>query len=165
MRYLISIVIFKVFGGVKNARYLGVTVGNVSRIYTRYFGSEPFLVEIGNNVTISSNVTFLTHDGSYSLVSEENRRYYKFGRITIGNNVFVGANSTILPGVTIGDNVVIGTCSVVTKSVPSNTVYAGNPARFIKSFDSFSDSVTSSSNRNSHRSRNESYKDWVLKQL
>lgn len=54
-----------------------------------------------------------------------------FGRIQIGNNVFIGMRALILKGVTIGDNVVIGAGSVVTKKIPSNSVYAGIPARRI----------------------------------
>lgn len=52
--------------------------------------------------------------------------------MTIGNNVWIGGSSTILPGVTVGDNVVIGAGSVVTRDVPSDVVVGGNPARIIK---------------------------------
>lgn len=55
----------------------------------------------------------------------------KFGRIKIEDNCFIGADTTILPGVTIGKNCVIGAKSVVTKSLKPNGVYAGNPAKFI----------------------------------
>jgi acetyltransferase-like isoleucine patch superfamily enzyme len=52
--------------------------------------------------------------------------------VILGKNVWVGRNSVILKGVHIGDNSIIGACSVVTKDVPSNQVFGGNPARFIK---------------------------------
>ncbi|HEX7757448.1 MAG TPA: DapH/DapD/GlmU-related protein, partial [Niabella sp.] len=52
--------------------------------------------------------------------------------VTIGNNVWVGGNATILPGVTIGDNCVIGAGSVVTKDIPANSLAVGNPARVIR---------------------------------
>lgn len=52
--------------------------------------------------------------------------------IKIGRNVWIGSNSTILPGVTVGDNAVIGAGSVVTRDVPENMVAAGNPAKVIK---------------------------------
>src|SRR3954467_3595634 len=86
-------------GGVAYARHLGVTVGQNCRIYTTRFGSEPFLVEIGNKVTVTSGVTILTHDGSTWLMNDSKGRRYLFKKVKIGNNVFVGINSTIMPGV------------------------------------------------------------------
>ena len=93
----------------------------------RIDASYPFLIEIGDDVGFSTNVTVLAHDDSL-------RRFTgiaKIGRVSIGNHVFVGASSTILPNVRIGNNVVIGAGSVVTKTVPDNVVVAGNPARII----------------------------------
>lgn len=86
-----------------------------------------FLIEIGNNVTFSIRVTLMAHDASTKKIIG----YTKIGKIKIGDNVFVGANSTILPNITIGDNSIIGANSVVTKNVPNNTVVAGNPAKVI----------------------------------
>lgn len=86
-----------------------------------------FLIEIGNNVTMSIKVTILAHDAS----TKNYLGYTKIGKVIIGNNVFIGANSTILPDVIIGDNVIIGANSVVTKNVPKDVVIAGNPAKII----------------------------------
>ena len=61
----------------------------------------------------------------------------KIGILQIGNNVFVGANSIVLPNVRIGDNVIIGAGSVISKDVPSNSVYAGNPAHLICTFSEY----------------------------
>jgi acetyltransferase-like isoleucine patch superfamily enzyme len=123
-------------GGVRNARRLGVTVGKHCRIYTSRFGTEPFLITIGDRVTVTSGVVFLTHDGSTWLVRDENgSRYQKFAPIVIGSDVFIGVNSIILPGVTIGSRVVVAAGSVVTRDVPDNTVVAGVPAREISRFD------------------------------
>ena len=94
-----------------------------------------WLIEIGDNVTLATGVKLLAHDASTSLIDKVGT---KIGRITIGNNVFIGAYSIVLPGVTIGDNVVVGAGSVVTKDIPSNSVVAGNPAAFICSFDEYS---------------------------
>lgn len=58
---------------------------------------------------------------------------------TIGNNVYIAANSTVIGDISIGDNVIIGAGSVVTKDIPSNSVYIGNPARFIKKLDNSSE--------------------------
>jgi acetyltransferase-like isoleucine patch superfamily enzyme len=97
------------------------------------FGSEPYLIEIGDHVTISSHVTFVTHDGATWVFRHrhEHQGLQRFGRIKIGNNCFIGTRSVILPDVRIGDNCVVGAGSVVTRSIPDNTVVAGSPARAI----------------------------------
>ena len=63
--------------------------------------------------------------------------YTKIGKITIGNNVFIGANTTVLPNIVIGDNVVIGCNSVITKNIKNNSVVVGNPARVICTYDEY----------------------------
>jgi hypothetical protein len=70
------------------------------------------------------------------MIDQKGRRQ-RFGRITIGNNVFIGARSTFLPGVKVGENCVIGTGSVVTKSIPPGFVVAGNPAKIICTTDDY----------------------------
>jgi acetyltransferase-like isoleucine patch superfamily enzyme len=117
------------------AKYLGVNIGNNCRIYTKNFGTEPFLVSIGNHCTITAGVVFVTHDGSTWLHNDEKGRRYFYAPIEIGNDVFVGINTIIMPGVKIEDRVIIGAGSVVVKSVPSGVVVAGNPAKIIGSYD------------------------------
>lgn len=111
------------------------------------FGSEPYLVTICDNVLISSNVQFLTHDGSvHTIVSQEkyhDKPVHKYGRIVVGENTFIGANVVILPNVYIGKNCIIGAGSVVTKSIPDNSVVAGVPARVINDLESYSEKVIS----------------------
>jgi maltose O-acetyltransferase len=85
-----------------------------------------FLIEIGDDVTISHS-TILAHDGATKKFIGKSR----IGRVKIGNRVFIGYNSLILPNTLIGDDVIIGAGSVVTKDVPSNSVVAGVPARVI----------------------------------
>ena len=92
-----------------------------------------FLIDIGDNVTFSIRVTLMAHDAS----TKKSLGYTKIGRISVGDNVFVGANTTILPNVSIGNNVVIGANSLVTKSIPDNCVVAGNPARVLCSLEEF----------------------------
>lgn len=133
------------FGGVKLARRLGVTVGNDCRIYTRVWGSEPFLISIGNRVTITDGVKILTHDGATWLIRNEHGcRFQRFAAVEIGDNVFIGVNAIIMPGITIGSNVIIGAGSVVTKNLSSNGVYVGNPAKFIKKFIDYEQKVIGS---------------------
>ena len=113
---------------IKYARYLGVKVGNNCRFVDNpAWGTEPYLISIGNHVLISGKVTFLTHDGSTWVFREEGpyKDTYKFGPITVGNNCFIGLNSTILPNVEIGDNSIIAAGSMVTKSVPTGEVWGG----------------------------------------
>ncbi len=118
-------------GGVAYSRKLGVAVGENCRIYTRNFGSEPFLVTIGNQVTVTGGVTFVTHEGAGILFRDRKGRRYHYAPIVIGDNVFIGIRSIILPGVKIGNNVIIAAGSVVSKSVPDNAIVGGIPAKII----------------------------------
>ncbi len=90
-------------------------------------------IEIGDNVTLAPRVHILAHDASTHVFLG----YTKIGNVKIGNNVFIGATSTILPGVTIGNNVVIGAGSVVSKDIPDNSVAIGVPARVVQSLDTY----------------------------
>ena len=89
--------------------------------------SHCWLITIGENVTIAPRVHILCHDAS----TKQFLGYTKIGRVTIGNNVFVGAESVVMPGVTIGDNVIIGANTTVTHDIPSNSVVVGSPARIL----------------------------------
>ncbi len=103
------------------------------------FGSEPYLITLGNNVKLTANVRFITHDGGMYVLRNNGfaPNADKFGKIEVGNNVFIGIESIIMPGVNIGDNVVIGCGSIVTKNIPSNTVVAGIPAKIISSIEDY----------------------------
>ena len=116
------------------ARSKGVRVGENCRfVSSPKWGTEPYLISIGNHVLISCDVTFLTHDGSTWVFREAGpyKGTYKFGPITVGDNCFIGCGAIILPNVQIGDNCIVAARSVVTKSIPSGEVWGGNPARFI----------------------------------
>ena len=89
--------------------------------------SHCWLIEIGDNVTMAPRVHILCHDAS----TKQFLNYTKIGRVTIGNNVFIGAESVVLPGVPIGKNVLIGANSTIKCDIPSNTVYAGSPAKML----------------------------------
>ncbi|MDT9593573.1 acyltransferase [Nocardioides zeae] len=119
------------------ARALGVSIGTGCRILSPVATTEPWLVRIGDRVTVSSGVRLVTHDGSGWLVRDHRGRRYRYAPISIGDDVFIGAGATILPGVKIGDRVVVGAGSVVSRSVPSGTVVAGVPARRLGTWDDF----------------------------
>ena len=88
-------------------------------------------VTIGDNVMIAPNVSIYT--AGHPVHPESRNSGYEYGiPVSIGNNVWIGGNVVILPGVSIGDNVVIGAGSVVTKSIPDNVIAAGNPCRIIR---------------------------------
>lgn len=118
------------------ARKIGVKIGKRCSIGSRFWGTEPYLIEIGDHVQITSGVRFFTHGGGH-VFREEYPDMDFFGKIKIGRNVYIGNGAYVLPGVSIGDNVVVGAGSVVTKSVPSGAIIAGNPARIVSSFDEF----------------------------
>ena len=86
--------------------------------------SHAWLIEIGDDVTLAPRVHILAHDAS----TKKHLGYTKIGCVTIGNNVFIGAESVVLPGVNIGDNAIIGANSTVTHDVPSGYVVVGSPA-------------------------------------
>ena len=108
---------------------MGMTVGkNFGRLNGVILDpSHCWLITIGDNVTLAPRVHILCHDAS----TKGFLGYTKIGRVDIGNNVFIGAETVVLPGVTIGNNVIVGANSTVTHDVPDGVVVAGSPARII----------------------------------
>ena len=90
-------------------------------------------IRIGDNVTLAPRVHILAHDASTYLFFGKTRA----ANVVIGNDVFIGASSIVLPGVKIGNRVIIGAGSVVTKNIPDNSVAVGNPAKVICSVDDY----------------------------
>ncbi len=93
----------------------------------------PWLISVGDNVTLATGAKLLAHDASTPRAGV----HTKIGIVQIGNNVFIGANSIVLCNTRIGDNVIVGAGSVVTHDIPSNSVYAGSPAKFVCTFEEF----------------------------
>lgn len=113
------------------AKLSGVILGKNNFICSRFWSSaEPYLITIGNNCQITSGVKIFTHGGG-GAIRNEIPQFDCFGKVTIGNFVYIGNNSLIMPGVIIEDNVLVAAGSVVCKSVPSNVVIGGNPAKII----------------------------------
>jgi acetyltransferase-like isoleucine patch superfamily enzyme len=118
----------------------GLKLGEDVRVIGRPdFGSEPYLIEIGDHVTVSSHVTFVTHDGATWVFRElpGNEGMQRFGRIKIGSNCFIGTRAVILPGVSIGSDCVVAAGAVVTRSVPDGCVVGGVPARLICTYNEY----------------------------
>lgn len=122
---------------IKMYRESGYTIGEHCRIFSELGAAEPYLVVIGNNVTISTDVKFLTHDNS--IIKASKGKYSDlFGKITIGNNAFIGSGAILLPGVSISDDSIVAAGSIVTKSVTKKSkIIAGNPAKIIGDVETF----------------------------
>ncbi|MDC4955191.1 acyltransferase [Acinetobacter baumannii] len=126
------------------AKKVGVKIGVNCKLGTKEFGSEPYLISIGDNFYSSSNIQFVTHDGSVNVLRNifpEHKNADFFGQIKIGNNVFIGYGCIILPNTIIEDNVVIGAGSVVKGKLLKNSVYAGVPARYICSINEYRNKI------------------------
>lgn len=114
----------------------GVSIGHSCLICSKLLFPEGFLLSIGDKTTISTNVHFVLHDYSAHNVMESKSSLY--GKISIGNNCFIGMDSIILYGVTLGDNTIVAAGSVVTKSFEqTNVVIGGNPAKVISTWDNY----------------------------
>lgn len=122
---------------VVEARKMGVQVGEKCRIYSLDFSSEPYLVKIGDHVTVTYGVRFATHDGGVWVFREKYPDIELFGKISIGNNVFIGINSIILFNTIIGDNCIIAAGSVLKGDFENNSIIAGVPAKKIASVDEY----------------------------
>lgn len=112
------------------ACFIGVKFGKNCLIATKNWSSEPYLIEIGDNVQVTHNVSIHTHGGSH-VARKMIPDFDMFGKVIIKNGAYIGAYAQIMPGVTIGEGSLIAAGSIVTKSVPAGVVVAGNPARFI----------------------------------
>lgn len=127
---------------INDLRRRGAKIGNGVKIYSpnhTYIDEMfPYMLSIGNNVNITLGVHILNHDYSWSVLKNKyNTVLGGVGKVSIGNNVFIGVNSIILMNSEIGNNVIIGAGSVVHGIIPSNCVVAGSPAKVICSLDDF----------------------------
>lgn len=117
---------------VKRYRKKGVVIGENTELYnTKIDNLRPFLVEIGSD-TLITGARILTHDAS----TKKALGYTKIGKVKIGDNVFIGINTIILPNVKIGNNVIVGAGTVVSKNIPDNSVVVGNPMKIVGTFES-----------------------------
>jgi acetyltransferase-like isoleucine patch superfamily enzyme len=122
----------------------GMKIAKDVKIFERvYFGSEPFLIEIGDKTQIAGGTRFINHGGTTKTLRRlkgfEDARI--FGRIKIGKNCTIGSNCIIQQDVEIGDNCILGASSVLSHSMPPNSVFSGNPAKFVCSVEQYAETI------------------------
>jgi len=125
---------------VRYFRGKGVRIGEGVEIFGANlftFGSEPYLVSIGDRVTISHGVDFITHDGGMRVARAKFPDAYLYGRIQVADDCFLGARCILLPGARVGVGSVIGSGSVVTGEIPPGVVAVGAPAKPVKSVEDY----------------------------
>ncbi|MDQ0476443.1 acyltransferase [Chryseobacterium sp. MDT2-18] len=135
---------------------MGVTIGNNCRIYgnsPNMWGTEPFLIKIGNNVHITNGCKFNTHDGGTLILRKETPDLELTSPITVGNDVYFGLDTLIMQGVTIGDRVIVGARSVITKSIEGDSLIVGTPACKIKTVDQYHEEIKLQSLKIGHLDR------------
>jgi acetyltransferase-like isoleucine patch superfamily enzyme len=108
----------------------GVKIGRDCLVHTPYFSTEPYLIEIGDHVAISSGTEFITHD-AVGWMFPDHPHMGLFGSIKVGSNTYFGLRCLVLPNTVIGANCVIGAGSVVRGVIPDDSVVMGNPAQVI----------------------------------
>ena len=118
-------------------RNQGVVIGKNLRLFNhnsiRFDITTQGLIIIGDNVSITADVSILTHDFCSSVFRQKYNDYLPGrSKVVIGNNVYIGQKAMILRGVTIGDNVIIGAGAIVTKDIPSNVIAVGNPCKVLR---------------------------------
>ncbi|PQJ21096.1 DapH/DapD/GlmU-related protein [Tenacibaculum sp. SG-28] len=146
-------------------KWIGVNVKGKLFIYgnpSKMFGSEPWLITLGDNVHITTDVMFITHDGGTLLFRDKVPDLEITAPIIVKDNVYIGVRSIVLPGVTIGENSIIAAGSIVTKNVTPNSVMGGIPAKKIKSTEEYFNGIKSSSLHLGHLKGK--YKDKALKE-
>jgi acetyltransferase-like isoleucine patch superfamily enzyme len=120
---------------VRLLRKVGMKIGENCRLFKVDWGTEPYLIELGDHVAVSNNVRFLTHDGAVWVLRPEHPDLDIFGAIKVGDNVCLGFNVMLLPNTEIGENSIVAAGAVVKGKIPPNSVVMGNPAKVVMSVD------------------------------
>lgn len=120
----------------------GLKHGNNLKLYGKIdWGTEPWIITLGDNVHITDGVKFITHDGGTLIFRRLIPDLEITKPIVVGDNVYFGNNVIVLPGVTIGSNVIIGAGAIVSRNIPDNSLAVGVPARVIKSADEYFEKI------------------------
>lgn len=161
VRKILLFIYFKI-NPISCSRFMGVKIGNNCKIYgnsPNMWGTEPFLISIGDNVFITDGCKFINHDGGTLILRNETPDLELTAPIVIGNNVYLGIETIIMPGVKINDRVIIGARSIITKDVESNSVMVGIPAKKIKSVDVYHEEIKMRSLKIGHLDRDSKEKE------
>lgn len=158
---------------IKTLQKMGMRIGKNTVFYsplnTLIDETRPWLIDIGENVKITEGVTILTHGFDWSVIKVKYGDILgSSGKVKIGNNVFIGVHTIILKGVTIGNNVIIGAGSLINKDIPSDSVVAGVPAKFICSINDYYEKRIESQEKEATELAIEyfkSYKKWPIKEV
>ena len=130
------------FAPASYAKKVGVKMHGKVYFYGKpNLSTEPWMISFGDNVHIAKNVDFITHDGGLVILRKDFPDLEISKPIKVGSDVYFGINCIILPGVTIGNRVIVAAGSIVTKSIPDNSVVAGVPAKIIKTVDEYQEKV------------------------
>ena len=148
----------------KYARHLGVNFGENCHFYGKIsWGTEPWIITLGNSVHVTAECRFATHDGGTLLLRDREPTLDLTRPIVVGNNVYIGARTIIMGGVTIGNNVIIGAGSIVTHDIPDNSVAVGVPAKVVKTLEEYFEKAKKESTGLGHLTYKE--KDDALKKF
>lgn len=132
---LCSAIIKKVSTPEEYARRIGVKCGKNNLMGKNHWSSEPYLISIGSNCQLT-DCKIHTHGGG-NIIRHVYPNFDMFGKVTIGDWVYIGTGSQIMPGVTIEDHVLVAAGSIVTKSIKAGCIVAGNPAKIIGHIDGY----------------------------
>lgn len=121
----------------------GARIGNGTMLNcgVEAFGTEPYLITVGEKCLFAADIHLITHDGGVTMLNFLDyfgeQHMDSIAPITIGDKVYIGTGAYVMPGVTIGNNVIIGAGAIVTKDIPDNVVAVGVPAKPIESIDDY----------------------------
>lgn len=149
LRNIYRKIVKRLISPVAYAKKIGVNFHeNELHIYGNVvWGSEPWLIKLGKNVHITNGVKFLTHDAGILIFKKQYPTLDLTMPIEVGNDVYIGTDVLILPGVKIGSKVIIGAGSIISRNIPDNSVVVGVPGKVIKSCDEYLEkAIVSSTN-------------------
>jgi acetyltransferase-like isoleucine patch superfamily enzyme len=123
---------------------MGVKMGNNCKIYgnsPNMWGTEPFLITIGDNVFITDGCKFVNHDGGTLILRKKTPSLEITAPIKIGNNVYLGIETLIMPGINIGNDVIVGARTIITKNIENDSVIVGIPGKKIKTVSQYYEEI------------------------
>lgn len=136
--------IYAGFKPIKYAKKIGVHMGEDVHLYGnpyKMFGTEPWAITLGNHVHITDGVRFVNHDGGTLVFRDQIPDLEITKKISVGDHVYIGIQTLIMPGVKIGNRCIIGAGAIVTHDIPDNSVAVGVPARVIKTADEYFEKI------------------------